>query len=317
MSCAFRNVSTARLHHRRKQRGYMLLTLMLAMALITMAMLAVLPEIGQQIKRDREEEMVHRGTAYMRAIQHFYRKFGRYPSSLEELENTDNIRFLRKRYKDPMSRDPVTGTENDFKLIHQADIARNNGPALPGQNGFVGQSGLPAQGGLGGATPGGLGDVGAETGGAGGQASANGNPGNSDASGNSNSPESPSSNSETGSNSGLGFDAPTFGGEAILGVASTSKAKTIRVFFGKTHYNDWLFIYLVQVNNRGRLVMGPVDPNQSATTNLNGFGLTPGQPGAGASGQGLGQGQGLMPNAGQTQVVPQPQQNPGRTPTQP
>ena len=49
-------------------------------------MLAVLPEIGQQIKRDREEELCHRGTAYMRAIQHFYKKFGRYPTRMEELE---------------------------------------------------------------------------------------------------------------------------------------------------------------------------------------------------------------------------------------
>src|ERR1700704_61331 len=33
------------------QRGYMLITLMLALALITIALLTVLPEIGQQIRR--------------------------------------------------------------------------------------------------------------------------------------------------------------------------------------------------------------------------------------------------------------------------
>src|SRR5437899_7967788 len=69
-----------------RQRGYMLITLMLALALITIGLLTVLPEIGQQIRRDREEEMRHRGTAYMRAIQHFYKKFGRYPMRIEELE---------------------------------------------------------------------------------------------------------------------------------------------------------------------------------------------------------------------------------------
>src|SRR5450756_1560185 len=68
------------------QRGYMMITLMLALAMITIALLTVLPEIGQQIRRDREEEMRHRGTAYMRAIQHFYKKFQRYPSRIEELE---------------------------------------------------------------------------------------------------------------------------------------------------------------------------------------------------------------------------------------
>src|SRR5260370_8011375 len=77
------------------QRGYMLITLMLALALITIGLLTVLPEIGQQIRRDREEEMRHRGTAYMRAIQHFYKKFGRYPIRLEALQKTTTIRSLR------------------------------------------------------------------------------------------------------------------------------------------------------------------------------------------------------------------------------
>ena len=93
----------------------MLITLMLALALITIALLTVLPEIGQQIRRDREEEMRNRGTAYMRAIQHFYKKFGRYPSRIEELENTSNVRFLRKKFKDP-----VTG--KDFRFLHLSDI---------------------------------------------------------------------------------------------------------------------------------------------------------------------------------------------------
>jgi type II secretory pathway pseudopilin PulG len=60
---------------RNSERGYMLITLMLAFALIAIGLLAVLPEIGQQIRRDREEELRHRGTSYMRAIQHFYKKF--------------------------------------------------------------------------------------------------------------------------------------------------------------------------------------------------------------------------------------------------
>src|ERR1700682_902980 len=112
------------------QRGYMLITLMLALALIAIGLLTVLPEIGQQIRRDREEELRHRGTSYMRAIQHFYKKFGRYPSRIEELENTNNFRFLRKRYKDPINHDPQTGAERDFKFLHAIDINLNNGPVL-------------------------------------------------------------------------------------------------------------------------------------------------------------------------------------------
>ena len=303
------------------QRGYMLITLMLALALITIAMLTVLPEIGQQLRRDREEEMRHRGTAYMRAIQHFYKKFGRYPMRVEELENTNNLRFLRKRYKDPINRDPVTGQEKDFKLLHQTDITLNNGPLLgqtPGQNlppgpgqGVLqgpGPLGGP-QGGLGGpqgalgafgAQPGGL----QQTGSAGTQNPVGGDPGNSsgnassgnsssgnpsDTEGNSNSPGSSPSNSP--------FNGPTFGGGPILGVASTSKAKTIRVFYDKNHYNDWLFIYLPQ-GDRGGLLTGPVSLN-GPTGNLGGL-----APGVGGSLPG--QAQGVSPNASQPQSPPTP-----------
>jgi type II secretory pathway pseudopilin PulG len=301
------------------QRGYLLITLVLALALITIALLTVLPEIGLQIRRDREEEMRHRGTAYMRAIQHFYKKFNRYPSRIEELENTNNLRFIRKLYKDPINRDPATGKERDFKLLHQTDISLNNGPVLGQIPGQAGQPGLGgAQGGLGG-LQGGLGGLGAQQGGLQqtAQTPASGNSGNassgnpSDTEGNSNSPGSSSSSSNTSSSSS--FNGPTFGGGPILGVASTSKAKTIRVFFDKSKYSDWLFIYVPQ-GDRGGLLTGPVNPGMPSG-NLGGVppGVAGGLPG---------QGQGLVPNAGQPQGLPtqpvqiptQPVQTPGQTP---
>jgi len=302
------------------QRGYMMITLMLALAMITIALLTVLPEIGQQIRRDREEEMRHRGTAYMRAIQHFYKKFQRYPSRIEELENTNNLRFIRKRYKDPMNRDPATGQERDFKLLHQTDILQNNGPVvgqIPGQSVLPGQGGLQGQGGLGGVQgglgglQGGLGGLGAQSGGlqqtgsSGAQTPASGESGTaSDAEGNSNSAESSPSNSIAKSGFVSGINGPVFGGGPILGVASTSKAKSIRVFYDKSHYNDWLFIYVPQAD-RGGLLTGPVNPSMPSG-NLGG--VTPGQTVSG-------QGQGLMPTGSQTQVQPaQPGQNPGQTP---
>ncbi len=281
------------------QRGYMLITLMLALALIAIGLLTVLPQIGQQIRRDREEEMRHRGTAYMRAIQHFYKKFGRYPTRVEELENTNNLRFLRRRYKDPISRDPATGKEKDFKLLHQTDISLSNGPVLgqtPGQSLLGGQGGLPGQGGLGG-MQGGLGGL-QQT--VGQQAPPSGDSGeSSDAEGKSNSPGSSSSSTSSSS----GFNGPTFGGGPILGVASTSKAKSIRVFYEKNHYNDWLFIYVPQAD-RGGLLTGPVNPGMPTGGNLGGI-----APGAGGGLQG--QGQGPAPNGGQPQGPPTPPQNTG------
>ena len=114
-----------------QQSGYILITLMLTLALAALALLAILPSMTQQIKRDQEQEMCNRATQYMRAIQHFYKKFGRYPTRIEELENSNNLRFLRKRYKDPLAHDQQ-GKDKDFKLLHMQDITAANGPALGG-----------------------------------------------------------------------------------------------------------------------------------------------------------------------------------------
>src|SRR6266849_3949262 len=168
-SLKLRNYKITKLQNpQRTQRGYMMITLMLALALITIGLLTVLPKLSQQIRRDREEELRHRGTAYMRAIQHFYKRLGRYPMRIEELESTNNLRFLRKRYKDPVNRDRATGQDKDFKFLHQTDISLNNGPVLgqiPGQS-LPGQGGL-GQGSFGGAQGGlgGLGGLGAQPGG--------------------------------------------------------------------------------------------------------------------------------------------------------
>ena len=97
------------------ERGYILITLILFVALIAISLAALAPEISRQVKRDREEEMIHRGVQYSRAIKHYVKKFGRYPTRIEELENTNNLRFLRKRYKDP-----ITG--KDFKILHMGDV---------------------------------------------------------------------------------------------------------------------------------------------------------------------------------------------------
>ena len=88
---------------RHPQQGYILLTLLLAMAVMAIFAGVIASSIAFDIKRDREEELIHRGAQYSRAIRAYYKKFGRYPTKIEDLENTNNLRFLRKRYKDPMN----------------------------------------------------------------------------------------------------------------------------------------------------------------------------------------------------------------------
>src|ERR1700726_1755970 len=99
----------------RAEEGWVMLTLLLAMALLVIFAAAIVPSITFNIKRDREEEMIHRGVQYSRAIRAYYKKFGRYPTKIEDLESANNLRFLRKRYKDP-----VTG--QDFKLLHFGEV---------------------------------------------------------------------------------------------------------------------------------------------------------------------------------------------------
>ena len=215
------------LQHRRKSRrkseeGYILITLTLVVALLAIAALAVAPTLNFQIQRDREEEMIHRGVQYSRAIQKYFKKFGRYPTSLNDLENTNNLRFLRKRYKDP-----ITG--KDFKLLHYSEIQMMNmGAGMTGATPVSAMAGAGMQG-TNSSSAGGfnLGPGGTQT--STGQAQPGGQ-------GGSQADSSSSTNSSADQNASSSDSAtPQIIGGPIVGVASTSKAKSIREFGGKNH----------------------------------------------------------------------------------
>jgi uncharacterized membrane protein len=98
-----------------RQQGYVLLVIMLFATMLVIGAYAGARVYVGRLKRDQEVEMVHRGAQYTRAIKAYFRKFRRYPANLEQLENTNQIRFLRRRYKDP-----ITG--EDFKLLHLGEV---------------------------------------------------------------------------------------------------------------------------------------------------------------------------------------------------
>jgi type II secretory pathway pseudopilin PulG len=110
---------------RQRDGGYLLLAIMLMMALMIIAATVAAPKVVQQIKRDREEEMIHRGVQYARAIKRFYKKNGRYPATLDDLDK-GQIKYLRQRYKDPLAKD------GKWKLLNYADIATLLNTAAPG-----------------------------------------------------------------------------------------------------------------------------------------------------------------------------------------
>src|SRR5215831_757735 len=128
----------------RRQKGYMLLGVMVLVTLLLVGMAAVLPRLTQQIKREKEEELIHRGEEYAMAIKRYYHaSHGLYPVSLDQLESTNNMRFLRKRFKDPMTKD------GEFKLVHLGEaqiklsLPPNPGPVPNGQASTLGLSGTP------------------------------------------------------------------------------------------------------------------------------------------------------------------------------
>src|SRR5215469_889230 len=118
------------------EQGYILLFLLLIIALMAIVSATLVTSMTFEMKRDREEEMIHRGVQYTRAIRAYYRKFNRFPAKIEDLENTNQLRFLRKRYKDP-----ITGKE--FKLVHFGEVKFSGGlggGTIPGA-GTVGANG--------------------------------------------------------------------------------------------------------------------------------------------------------------------------------
>jgi len=296
------------------ERGYILITLILFVALLAIALTALAPVITQQIKRDREEELIHRGTQYSRAIKHYMKKFNRYPTRIEDLESTNNLRFLRKRYKDP-----ITG--KDFKLLHQGEVQMSFGQGIAGANSVASLAAGAAALAGGATTPfGGSGAFGGNSGGAFGGNSGGAFGGNSGGALGGNSGgifggsaptppvgATPGQNADNGSDVAPnpsvpgapggqgGFGQPVqnlpgfnqqrsgnqvIGGGPIVGVASLSKEKTIRVFSKKEHYNDWQFIY-DPTTDRGGLITTPNQPpTQTAGQNLNGPPGAPGTPGA-------------------------------------
>jgi type II secretory pathway pseudopilin PulG len=227
------------------EEGYILVSVMFLLALLIISMAVALPRVTADIQRDRELETWHRGMQYRRAIQLYYRKFNSYPPSLDALVKTNNIRFLRKKYKDP-----ITG-KDDWKPVM---FGQNKAPLAMG---FFGQplggvgmggnvlAGVGPQGGNGipGANPivGAGGGVGIAASGV----NANGNPTDPNAAAgqnpgatapNPNDPNAPGGSTQP-------FGGQTFGGAGIVGFSPASPKPSILVYKKKEHYNEWEFTY--------------------------------------------------------------------------
>ncbi|MCI0349865.1 MAG: hypothetical protein L0Z53_10610 [Acidobacteriales bacterium] len=188
------------------QRGYALVVILVMLAVLMLALLATAPAIATQIRREREQELINRGRQYAIAIKRYYKKFGRYPTSLDELENTNRMRFLRRRFKDPMTE------SGDWRLIRFGEVKTTP----TGLFGKAITAGAPAAA---------VGTPAAAIGQQQGQS-----PGT-------------SGQQRPAGGSSDSLSGRTFGGGPIVGVASTSTQESLKELNGKNHYNDWEFFY--------------------------------------------------------------------------
>jgi type II secretory pathway pseudopilin PulG len=238
--------------------------LLVALSVMGVMLTVAMPVWKQMAQREKEEELIFRGQQYARAIGLFQRRAGPgvLPPNLDVLVQQ---RFLRKKYKDP-----ITG--EDFQPL----LAGQPTPGAPGM--------ATPPGGRGATTQAGASSGSSSTVGRGGVAgTALTQPG-----------QVPG---------GPGATAGAAGG--IQGVVSKSKAKSIRIYNGRNAYNEWAFVFVPQVQapvgggapgtGRGRGQQPPGAPGVgtpgrgrqgSAPPQMPPFGPGPGRGPAGPAGPG-------------------------------
>lgn len=101
--------------------------LLVAIAVLTLLSSVAIPAWRKLMQREREEELIFRGEQYARAVVLFQRKYGGgLPPNLDVLLEQ---RFLRKKYRDPMT------PHGEFQPLYQATLAQQPGQVVGGPGG--------------------------------------------------------------------------------------------------------------------------------------------------------------------------------------
>jgi hypothetical protein len=243
----------------------MLVAAMFLLFVFALSLSIAAPLITRSIQRDREVETMERGKQYQRAIQLYFRKFNSYPPSIDALVKTNNIRFLRKKYINPMTGKsdwkPIMFGQNKAPLamgffgepmaagataLAGTGPAGNNAAPNPGGGGVMtGTSGLGGSSFFGGTgfgsattpttpTTGTTGTTGTSTTGTG-QTGATGT--TTSGTGTSSTP-----GSSTGSLS-TPTSGQSFGGAGVVGVSPPLEKQSILYYKKKQKYSEWEFTY--------------------------------------------------------------------------
>ena len=129
------------------QRGFVLLMVMFLTTLVLLVAIAAAPYVRTERRREKEEEMIWRGKQYVRGIKLYYRKTGRFPTSVDDLTKPKlgSLRFMRQAYKDPMN--AADGTWRFIYVGPNGQLIGSLKPPqtfqIPGVNGAQ-QPGTPA-----------------------------------------------------------------------------------------------------------------------------------------------------------------------------
>jgi type II secretory pathway pseudopilin PulG len=101
-----------------RERGLVMLTLLIAMMLLSIALMGALDVWSLQRKRETEQQLLFVGNQYRLAILRYYRAGRALPASVDDLLNDTRVpeplHHLRRAYVDP-----VTG-QSDWVYIYEA-----------------------------------------------------------------------------------------------------------------------------------------------------------------------------------------------------
>lgn len=201
----------ARRHGAFGDRGIAFLILMMVLTMLLISLTVSLPDIYTQGQREREEELLFRGDQYARAIVLYHRQFNKFPASVDDLvKKTNGVRFLRHPFRDPMTR------SGKWRFIHAnaAGVVIDSKTLTPPKAKKPGESGASSE---------------------------SQNTGQSNASGETNAFG--QTNAPQGQpQQAAGSSDNEIKGAFIVGVASTSTHKSIRIWNNKERYDLWEFL---------------------------------------------------------------------------
>jgi type II secretory pathway pseudopilin PulG len=201
------------------EAGYTLAVVMVFTSVLLVTLSGAVINWQKAMQREREEELIYRGKQFMRAVELWQRKFpGTYPTTVDALLSTNNSRFLRKKWKDP-----ITNSDEWRLLKMNPDGSISGLTVIPGSSPLgpssFGGSGSSGSGSGAGRTTGGT---------QGGTSSPTG-----------------TGRAQQGSpvsRAGQSAFNPVLGG--IVGIASKSEKESLKSYNGRSKYNEWEFVFI-------------------------------------------------------------------------